>query len=113
MAPSCPCCGQDWPSALSLDTKTAKRLAAELVLHTSTQRRVMGCLIARFGEFVPRVELIDAAYSDDPAGGPDNASNVIAVVVNQLRKKVGPFGLQIEGRPYYGSRLKQLPSEGT
>jgi DNA-binding response OmpR family regulator len=88
-----------------MDVATGRRLARHIPVGP-VQSRVMAELMQRFGEFVSRDRLVDIAYGDDPDGGPLDANNSMAKTVHDLRVKVARHGLMLEGRQWYGSRLR-------
>jgi len=104
----CPCCGQSWPPSRS---KLAARRRLSEVAKSPVQARVLECLLQNFGEWVTRARLIDFVYSGYADGGPDDANNTMAAHVNRLRIKVAQHGFEIEGRSWYGSRLRWKPAE--
>jgi hypothetical protein len=59
------------------------------------ERSIIEYLVDRFGRSTPTVSLVNAAYGDDPNGGPDNAGNVIKAHVLHLNRKLRPYGLRI------------------
>lgn len=86
---TCPTCGQ---TVSHLDPS---RLVAAISLPPQ-QRRLVDCLVSRFGKYVPTAALVDALYFDDPSGGPLSAKRVVHVQTFHLRKTLEPFGLVIE-----------------
>jgi hypothetical protein len=100
----CPCCGQKWP--LGRSKEDARRLLKEVAWAGPVQILVIERLLKNFGGWVSRRDLIDAAFVDDPSGGPDDASNFMAVTVNRIRRRLRLFGLEIDGKAWYGSRLR-------
>jgi hypothetical protein len=100
----CPCCGQEWAPGRSKED--ARRVLKELAWSGPVQIRVFERLLLSFGSWVTRGDLIDAAFVDDPNGGPDNANNFMAVTVNRMRRRVRLFGFEIDGKAWYGSRLR-------
>jgi len=97
----CPCCGQSWsPGRSRLD---ARRLCQELTASSGQQALILKALLDYFGEWVPRDEMVRMVYRGD--GGPVTAAIVVAVNISRLRKRVAPFGLEIQGISRKGSRL--------
>lgn len=106
----CPCCGQDLPPSLSLGKKTVAQFIEHMPV-VGKERLILELLCKNFGISVARAEIINFLYGDDPGGGPDNAWNTVAVAVSKLRKKIAPHGLQIDGAPWRGSRLRLRDAE--
>jgi DNA-binding response OmpR family regulator len=77
------------------------------------QIRVVEQLLRNFGSWVPRKELIDFAFADDPDGGPLDANNFMAVTVNRIRRRLRLFGFELDGKAWYGSRLRWAVSNET
>lgn len=101
----CPCCGQQW--ALGRSKMDAKRLIYSFLTTNGTRKaRLLECMADHFGEWIPRSGLVAAVYHDDPDGGPLGATESVAVALSQLRKKLAPLGLEIEGKSWCGSRLR-------
>jgi hypothetical protein len=101
---ACPCCGQKWAPGRSKDD--AVRLLKEVAWGGPVQVRVLERLLLNFGGWVPRRDLIDAAFVDDPDGGPEDANNFMAVTVNRIRSRLRLFGFEIDGKAWQGSRLR-------
>ena len=87
---------------IALDTRSQRvTLNGEPVPVTTMQYRLLKALLLRVGEVLSQLELIEQLYEDD--GQP--LSNVLAVQIRQLRKKIDPNGtLQpietVSGRGY-------------
>lgn len=104
----CPCCGQRW--VMGRSKADAKRLVYGLILRAEPQqRRLLEILVDHFGEWIPRAQLAMLLYRNDPDGGPLAAEQVAATRLSQLRKKIAPYGLIIEGRSWHGTRLLWAP----
>lgn len=99
----CPCCERPWP--IGRTKAEARRLLADIIVTNSHQAKILGRLVDRMGEFVPRRELVELVYADEADGGPLYAMGVIGKLMRELRIKIEPRGFSIEGRPRYGSRL--------
>ena len=80
----CPCCQQP----VALDPMVEARAAL-----TPLQKAVLDAVLRRPG--LSRSEMADRVYADDPGGGPDGASAVISVHVNQANNRLLRFGLRI------------------
>lgn len=100
----CPCCGQQWPPGRTKND--AVKVLRELMWPGPVQDKVITRLLRSFGEWVTRRDLIDAAYCEDPDGGPDSANSTMAVTINRIRKRVRLVGLELDGRSWAGSRLR-------
>jgi DNA-binding response OmpR family regulator len=73
---------------------------------TRREHQILALLNKQFGCVVPWDRLLDALYSDDEDGGPENARNVLAVCVCTLRRKMLGTGYQIVTVWYEGLMLK-------
>ncbi|WP_306216081.1 winged helix-turn-helix domain-containing protein, partial [Actinoplanes sp. RD1] len=72
---------------LTLDVPTHRvRRAGVLLTFTAKEFAVLEALMLRAGEAVTRSELIDRCWDEMS----DPASNVVDVVIRQLRRKLGP-----------------------
>lgn len=94
----CPCCGH------ALNAKAARQIVAEIGLGTNT-RKIVDDLVAHFGMWRTRQELADAAYADDPDGGPDTAIACVSNFISDARPKLARRGLIIEGKCHHGMRM--------
>jgi hypothetical protein len=74
------------------------------------KRNLMQHLLDRFEVFVPRAELVKAAYE---AGGyvPSDPGNAVGAHLADLRPMIASYGFEIEGRTKRGSRLKWKAEE--
>jgi hypothetical protein len=66
-------------------------------------RRAATCLSQRLGYWVTTERLIISVYGD--LDEPEDAKACIKAMTNELRKRLGPHGLTIEGRAYLGRRM--------
>ena len=92
----CPCCGQFIPPKVgALDNMRVKKRIYEF--------------IARNPQGVSRDEIMDAAYADDPDGGPESV-NVISVHVLRINKILEHEGVRIQSTrgPHATYRLARL-----
>jgi len=72
------------------------------------ERRVASALALRFGLWTDTSQLLRAAYGDFSDGGPDYAEGALKSACNNLRHKLRPHGLAIEGVPYHGRRMVRI-----
>jgi DNA-binding response OmpR family regulator len=100
---NCPCCGEPWkPGKSKMD---AKRLGLGLTLAPQAFK-IIDYLIDHFGECVHTDRLVSLLYHDRDDGGPITAANVVATRLTYLRDMVEPYGLEIEGKSWRGTRVK-------
>ena len=84
----CPCCGGFMGEAAPLDAVREKvRMGHQLIILDLLSRHV--------GRLVPSDAIIDAMYSHRSDGGPDQASRILSVVINRLKKTIEAFGWTI------------------
>jgi DNA-binding response OmpR family regulator len=69
-------------------------LAGEPKPFTATQRRILSLLAAANGAIVRSTSLIEAAYHDDPNGGPQDST--LKVHVANIRKKLTAHEIRTE-----------------
>lgn len=86
----CPCCG----GRLAQHKNPSVVLA--LLPMGKVQRRIVDKLARQFGAYVRRDELLDAAYFDDPNGGPDDS--MMRVHIHRLAAKMAKTPLTIKSR---------------
>ncbi|MDW9880462.1 hypothetical protein GOA90_25070 [Sinorhizobium meliloti] len=86
----CPCCG------FTADKKNVTAIGNGLRL-SRMERSVFNIFARRFGQVLEHSWIVDAAYADDPDGGPEHADVAVAVVIQRLRNKIAAHGLSIEG----------------
>jgi DNA-binding response OmpR family regulator len=72
------------------------------------ERRVAVALARRFGEWTTTEHILQAAYADRADGGPISARNTLSVTVHNLRQKLRPERLTIQGAPYSGRRMIRI-----
>lgn len=84
----CPCCQQ--PVAHHMP---AKALADAKL--SSSERRLVGAMSKAFPRSVTMSDLVNALYSNNPSGGPDNAENVVRTMLTSVRKKLPAYGWEI------------------
>lgn len=111
----------DWNRIeIDLDGRQVRR--GEVVIPLSEWRfRIAAALIGSIpsGAVTPTAELVDAAYGDDPEGGPLTARDTIRKCVSDLRRRLGCIGVAIPASQYgYGWRATildrpQLPQPAT
>ena len=73
------------------------------------ERRIANLLAQRFGLWVSTVALVEAAYGLDANGGPEDAFNTVKAHVHNIRRKIAPYRLAVEGRQMVGRRMVRLP----
>jgi hypothetical protein len=104
----CPCCGQRW--AMGRSKVDARRLVYSLVKNGHSQEdRLLEVLVDHFGEWLSRDRLVEVIFSNRSDGGPLWAESSIATRLCRLRKRIAPYGLEIQGRSWHGSRLRWAP----
>lgn len=86
----CPCCGY----VLDGEAELAREIDRARL--SPMQRRVVDRLARSFGRPVPCGALIEAAYFDDPQGGPQAALRTVQVHIFDARQKLATVGLGIE-----------------
>lgn len=93
----CPCCEQDLP--LIPKVKLVSQYC--IVLHrdsavtlTRQQFKIVEAVQRHKTTFA---QLVDAAYADDPSGGPDTAQWCISGAITQANKHLKNIGLRIKG----------------
>ncbi len=59
------------------------------------QKRILDRLQKSDGRIVTRQQLAQAAWGDDPTGGPDYADNIIRVTIHGLRRMGFPIGTTV------------------
>lgn len=70
------------------------------------QRRIFS-VVKRAGQAgIPRRDIKDIVYANDPSGGPD--TNTISVAVCQMKPRLARFGLTIVSRGHSGYVLRTL-----
>ncbi len=104
----CPSCGQ------TMHAGRAPIEALEAAPLTISERRLVQALARIYPRGTTKAHLVDALYVDDPNGGPETASLVVAVHLTRLRKKLPSYGWTIPsvrwdagGQSRY--RLEPLP----
>lgn len=112
----CQCCGQplpaDTPPKWDFASATFTVGAGSVRLRRQ-EARFLDVLYRsrhRAGFQDPRA-LLEAAYVDDPNGGPESLA-VVAVITRQIRQKIEPMGWTVTlnmGVPRRGYRLVRLP----
>jgi len=73
---------------------------------TTTEFKILQCLMSRLGHVFTRDELIDFALGKDVSV----VDRTIDVHITNLRKKIGSYGAQIESIRSVGYRFKDSPS---
>ena len=90
MAGVCPTCGQP------LSTHVDFQRLGDAMPMGPIERRLFNALAERPGRWIPNRTLVNAAYFDDPTGGPDDAVGSIKVILSGLRRRLDAVGLIIE-----------------
>lgn len=109
MTRTCPCCGQP------MHAGRAPIEALEAAPLTTAERRLVQALARIYPRSATKAHLIDVLYDDDPNGGPETASLVVAVHLSRLRKKLPSYGWAIpsnkagRGNQARGYKLEPLP----
>lgn len=103
MSAVCPCCKREWPAGRSPDD--ARRLLGDILARPTRHARVLAALVDHFGEYVPRRDLIDHVFGNDPDGGPLAADDVVRKLVRDLRRRLAVRGFELIGLPRHGTRL--------
>ncbi len=80
--PVCPCCQRPFPPAMPVGGRLRQRLVD---------------LLARRPDGMSVLELMDALYADDPAGGPENPV-VVRSTVFQTNKRLAAYGYTIKAQ---------------
>ena len=90
----CPCCERPLDNQLPVT-------ALKDIPCSRSRGRVLDALIRAYPRPVAMDVLIDAAYGDDPDGGPLNAAGGVRNLVYGLRNKMAEYGWQIPvGNPH-------------
>lgn len=97
----CPACGQRVgtaaPPPLVVDADRCAASAGERWHRfTPTETRVLALLAEAHPNPVPRGRIIDALYGGRIDGGPNNASNVLSIIVRRLRLALAELGWPVE-----------------
>jgi len=69
--------------------------------------RMFGLLAPRLGKWVSRDEILNAFYGPG-AEGPEDETGIVKVTAFELRKRIAPYGLTIEGRSHRGGSAYRL-----
>lgn len=96
--PVCECCG--FPL-----------VADEIgVVLTPLQRRIFNIVKRAGAAGISSPEVMEMVYQNAPDGGPDS-TNIVAVVCNQMNKRLKQFNLKVQGRrgPNGFITLQRLP----
>jgi len=98
----CPCCGGPMP-----DGPTPREELAGLVVSGPIKQAILRRLARRPGHWVSVHDLVEAAYGDDPDGGPLSAPVAVRGHLGHLRRLLPRFGWTIEREihGYCGYRL--------
>jgi len=104
----CPTCGHDLDAPPSVASLASARLRPQ-------DRKIVDALSRAYPRAVRTSALVDALYGDDPNGGPEDPSQVIAVRIYTLRRLLPQFGWTVPnakvGRGNYGEyRLEKIGS---
>jgi hypothetical protein len=69
-----------------------------MVRMSRMQAKVFGALWDRRhrGVQLSNREMIDLVYADDPSGGPESENICGVIIAQQIKPKLGPFGITIE-----------------
>jgi DNA-binding response OmpR family regulator len=102
-ADTCPCCGQTLPSAYDV--------AAEAARLSHKQRALFNILAARNGRTVRHDFIHEVLWGDDPNGGPNDARNVLAVMVNHANSRLSAVGYRIRNVWGVGYRLEAISAD--
>jgi len=96
----CACCG------FEPDGKDPRQLINVIKL-TRLERNLFECFANNFGRWLTHSKLVDAGYSDDASGGPENAEHAVAVRLHFFKKKIAPYGLVLDTKmgPGGGRRM--------
>lgn len=98
---TCPCCGSKIAARTPVSELRSK-LPGKLL------PRVVGAMARSPGEWFTIEALADAAYRDDPNGGPLSGGRSVQVRICQQRSRLNSLGWDIEGRVGSGYRLVAL-----
>ena len=94
----CPCCERPMNGELPAT-------ALKHVCFPHIQQRIVDALVEAWPRRLRMPALVEAAYFDDPNGGPDAAEDVIRVHLCHVRKKLPLYGWHIPmNRPGKGNR---------
>lgn len=91
-----------WPGYLRREC----RVFGRAVRLTPCECEVLLLLMVRRPFHVPRLEMLDWLYADDPNGGPLRAYTCVQLFVHRLQRKTG---WSIESRHGFGYRLGDRP----
>lgn len=92
MTSACPCCGQPLTKAFnSMDALMLGQLAP-------IELTILRVLASYPGAWATTARLLEAIYGHRSDGGPISARQSLIVRICHLRKKMKPFGLDIESK---------------
>lgn len=86
----CPCCG-------SAVQRLPPANVGAFVSFGYNQKIIFDFLAKRFGRWTEQRQLIDAVYGNQRSGGPTNAHHVFRVTLTNMRAKLKPYRMGIEG----------------
>ena len=72
---------------------------------------ILVALLARPGTVLARGDLLQAAWGDDPDGGPDSAAKCISYYLQRLDRLAPDLGFSLECEGYRGVFASILPRE--
>ena len=85
----CPCCQHP------IDGDRLPAMALKHVRFTYIQQRIVDALVEAWPRGLSKHALVEAAYFDDPNGGPDAAENTITTHICHIRTKLPRYGWYI------------------
>ena len=89
MAISCPTCGHEMVAAHApLESLAGAPLSKR-------ERQIVDALARVYPRALDLGQVVDAMYSDDPNGGPDNPEGVVRTLVSRLRALLPNYGWNI------------------
>lgn len=96
--------------AVKMDGNILECDGEEVPLSRSEARIISHILSTKHGRSTN--EIIEALYFDDPNGGPEDAANVIHVLICKARKKMRPLnlGVKVYGGKFVLARLEDEQS---
>jgi DNA-binding response OmpR family regulator len=103
IADTCPCCGRLLPGAYEVAADAAKL--------SSKQRALFDVLAKASGRVVRHDFIHEYLWGDDPNGGPENAKNVLAVMVSNSNVKLMAVDYRIVNVWGVGYQLEPIAAE--
>jgi len=103
---TCPCCGGAMP-----ETRDPMEVLSRLRLGPDCNRssaRIMSALGRNFGRTVSHDAIVDACYGHLSDGGPDDAADIVKVLICKRRKRLREFGIDIINEFGVGYRMVWL-----